>query len=97
VNGRYSACIAGLEAYRADYLLDVYLQKHVPKIYSEIRAKCIVQYLVPFSCVTLDSMNANFASPGQSIEAELVSMIQNGTLDARINTIDKVSDSQTHI
>jgi COP9 signalosome complex subunit 1 len=91
VNGRYSACLAILESYRPDYLLDVYLQKHVSKIFSEIRSKCIVQYLVPFSCATLDSMNAAFAAPGQSIEEELVSMIRSGTLQARINTIDKVS------
>lgn len=91
VNGRYSACLAILESYRADYLLDVYLQSHVEKIYEEIRSKCIVQYLIPFSCVTLESMNEAFAAPGQSIEMELVDMIRSGTLQARYNAIDKVS------
>ncbi|KAK1768481.1 26S proteasome subunit RPN7-domain-containing protein [Phialemonium atrogriseum] len=90
VNGRYSACLAILESYRADYLLDVYLQSHVEKIYEEIRSKCIVQYLIPFSCVTLESMNEAFAAPGQSIEMELVDMIRSGTLQARYNAIDKL-------
>lgn len=90
VNGRYSACLGILESYRNDYLLDIYLQKHVPAIFSQIRSKCIVQYFLPFSCVTLDSMNAAFAKPGESIEPELISMIRNGVLNARINTIDKL-------
>lgn len=90
VSGRYSACLEILESYRADYLLDIHLQKHIPALYSQIRSKCIVQYIVPFSCVTLESMNEAFALPGQSIEQELVTMIQSGALQARIDTIDKV-------
>ncbi|KAI0841687.1 26S proteasome subunit RPN7-domain-containing protein [Hypoxylon sp. FL0890] len=90
VNGRYSACLGILESYRNDYLLDIYLQKHVSAIFSQIRSKCIVQYFLPFSCVTLDSMNAAFAKPGESIEAELINMIRSGALNARINTIDKL-------
>lgn len=91
VSGRYAACLQQLEAYRADYLLDMYLQKHIPAIYGTIRQKCIVQYLQPFSCVTIDNMNEAFAVDGKSIEQELVSMIQRGVLqDARIDAIDKV-------
>ncbi|KAI1412920.1 26S proteasome subunit RPN7-domain-containing protein [Hypoxylon sp. FL1857] len=90
VNGRYSACLGILESYRNDYLLDIYLQKHVSAIFSQIRSKCIVQYFLPFSCVTLDSMNAAFAKPGESIEPELINMIRSGVLNARINTIDKL-------
>ncbi|TPX14324.1 uncharacterized protein E0L32_005520 [Thyridium curvatum] len=90
VSGRYSACLEILESYRADYLLDIHLQKHIPTLYSQIRSKCIVQYLVPFSCVTLETMNKAFAPPGQSIEQELVAMIKSGALQARIDTIDKL-------
>ncbi|KAI1489187.1 26S proteasome subunit RPN7-domain-containing protein [Biscogniauxia mediterranea] len=90
VNGRYSACLAILESYRADYLLDIYLQKHVATLFSLIRSKCIVQYFLPFSCVTLESMNTAFAKPGESLEDELISMIKTGALKARINTIDKL-------
>lgn len=91
VSGRYSACIAILESYRQDYLLDIYLQKHIQNIYFQIRSKCIVQYLIPFSCVSLETMNKAFGSPEQPIEDELADMIQSGTLQARINTIDKVN------
>ncbi|KAJ8105622.1 hypothetical protein ONZ43_g7356 [Nemania bipapillata] len=90
VNCRYSACLEILERSRSDYLLDIYLQKHVSKIFSLIRKKCIVQYLVPFSCVTLGSMSSVFAKRDEGLEAELISMIKAGELKARINTIDKV-------
>ncbi|KAM5371402.1 hypothetical protein ACJZ2D_008001 [Fusarium nematophilum] len=72
VNGRYSTCLSILESVRNDYLLDIYLQRHITTIYSQIRTKCIVQYFVPFSCVTLDSLNGAFAAEGASIENELL-------------------------
>ena len=90
VNGRYSACLAILESYRSEYLLDIYLQRHIPALFAQIRSKCIVQYLIPFSCVTLESMEQAFAVPGQSLEEELATMIRSGVLDARIDAIDKV-------
>ncbi|KAK3313893.1 26S proteasome subunit RPN7-domain-containing protein [Apodospora peruviana] len=90
VNGRYSACIATLESHRPDYLLDIYLQKHIPKIYDEIRNKCIVQYLIPFSRVKLDTMQAAFGGPDKFVEDELFTMIKAGTLKASVNTIDKL-------
>lgn len=95
VNGRYSACLAILESYRSDYLLDIYLQPHVTTLYSKIRTKCIFHFLQPFSCVTIDSMDAAFAAPGGSIEQELEEMIRNGGLMARIDPIDRVGASQT--
>lgn len=90
VNGRYSASLAILESYRSDYLLDIYLQPHVKHLYTMIRGKCIYHFLQPFSCVTIDSMNAAFAPPGGSVEAELEEMIRNDGLRARIDSIDKV-------
>lgn len=99
VNGRYSACLAILDSYRSDYLLDIYLQPHVKHLYNLIRVKCIYHFLQPFSCVTIDSMNAAFAPPGGSIETELEEMIRNGGLQARIDSIDKVRPKErpTHL
>lgn len=90
VNGRYSACLAILESYKADYLLDLYLQSHVKKLYTSIRGKCIYHFLQPYSCVTIDNMNAAFAQSGESIEDELADMIRTGNLLARIDAIDRV-------
>jgi COP9 signalosome complex subunit 1 len=90
VGGRYSACLSTLDSYKPDYLLDLYLQAHVSRLYAQIRSKCIVQYLAPFSCVTLSSMSTAFGVSDDEMEAELVDMIKSGALHARINAIDKV-------
>ncbi|GKU00910.1 cop9 signalosome complex subunit 1 [Fusarium langsethiae] len=90
VNGRYSNCLAILESVRNDYLLDVYLQRHISTLYSQIRNKCIVQYFIPFSCVTLESLNKAFASEGESVETELVTMIRDGTLKAHLDAKNKL-------
>ena len=90
VIGRYSSCLAILDSYRPECLLDLYLQKHVPKIFADIREKCIVSYMRPFSRVSLDSMNAAFGSPEKPIEPELADLIRHGKLQARINKIDGV-------
>ncbi|KOS16945.1 COP9 signalosome complex subunit 1 [Escovopsis weberi] len=90
VSGRYSGCLELLESVRPDYSLDFHLQPHLAAVYGKIRAKCIVQYLIPYSCVTLESLDATFSKPGESIEAELVGMIRGGSLRARIDTKNKL-------
>lgn len=90
VNGKYSACLAVLESMRNDLLLDIYLQSHVNKLFSQIRTKCIIQYTVPFSCCTLQSLEAAFGGQGRSIADELVTMIGDGKLKARIDAKNKV-------
>jgi COP9 signalosome complex subunit 1 len=89
-NSKYSACLEVLEGYRNDYLLDVYLSKVLNTIYSRIRTKSIVQYFIPFSCVTLDEMASKFPASGFRIEDELENMINDGTLDARIDLVDRL-------
>lgn len=91
VNSRYSTCLEILEAYYTDYFLDIHLQKHIEELYQLVRGKSIVQYFIPFSCVTLDSLNATFAASGKTIDKELVAMIQRKELDARIDTQNRVS------
>jgi COP9 signalosome complex subunit 1 len=102
-SSKYAQCLDILEAYRADYLLDVYLQAHVPNLYRRIRTKSIVQYFAPFSRVTLGAMTQTFGTTAtphqihpasqsngnstqpQPIEEELISLIEKGLLNAKID------------
>ncbi|KAL6239329.1 CSN complex subunit 1 [Aspergillus navahoensis] len=95
-NSKFRPCLEILEAYRVDYLLDIHLQRHVQTLYNRIRTKSIQQYLIPFNRVSLKSMARIFvlgAPTGQSSQSdsnsafvkELISLIQDGTLDARID------------
>ncbi|CAI6335675.1 unnamed protein product [Periconia digitata] len=91
-SSKYSACLEILESYRSDYLLDVFLSEVVGDIYSRIRTKSIVQYFIPFSCVTLDEMASKFQLTREhaTIEDELEAMINDGTLNARIDLVDRL-------
>ncbi|KAK1138921.1 hypothetical protein N8T08_001661 [Aspergillus melleus] len=114
---KFRPCLDILESYRADYLLDIHLQRHVDTLYTRIRTKSIQQYLVPFSRVTLDSMARIFAPnsgsgqpPAMDLHSpfvqELIRLIQDGTLDKRIdlekmvlvsNEVDKRTEVQEAI
>lgn len=112
-NSKFKPCLEILEAYRTDYLLDVYLQRHVDIIYSRIRTKSIQQYLVPFSRVTLDAMSKIFAAPlvnsqtdatdpNSPFVKELNGLIGDGTLDAYIDSerkvlVSKQTDPRTQV
>ncbi|CAI9632376.1 hypothetical protein GT037_004829 [Alternaria burnsii] len=90
-NSKYSACLEVLEGYRNDYLLDVYLSKMLNTIYSRIRTKSIVQYFIPFSCVTLDEMTSKFPpAGGRTIDEDLEEMINQRVLNARIDLVDRL-------
>ncbi|KAL4936494.1 hypothetical protein BDV06DRAFT_204915 [Aspergillus oleicola] len=99
-NSKFRPCLEILEAYRADYLLDIHLQRHVQTLYTRIRTKSIQQYLVPFNRVSLDSMAKIFvlnptpstnqpttseSTSNPAFVEELITLIQDGTLDARID------------
>ena len=100
-NCKFRPCLEILDAYRTDYLLDFHLQRHVTTLYSRIRTKSIQQYLVPISRVSLDSMTKVFAPAvvaGEPLPTdtnspfvqELIQLIQDDTLDVRIDLEKKV-------
>lgn len=100
-NSKFRPCLDILDAYRADYLLDVHLQRHFNELYKRIRRKAIQQYLVPFSRVTLESMATVFApeavggeakpfSLNSSFVQEIVLLITQGILHARLDLEKKL-------
>lgn len=96
-SSKYSQCLEILESYRADYLLDLYLQPLIPDLYKRVRTKSIIQYFQPFSKVTFASMEKTFGSPApvktsngsgviqQTFMEEIASLIEEGKLEARID------------
>ena len=90
VSAKYSQCLFILDSYKADYLLDIYLQSHLLRLYYEIRSKAIRQYFIPFSSVTLAALAEAFNTDEPTIEFELTQLIKNGDLEARIDLVDRV-------
>lgn len=89
-SAKYSECLKILEEWKNDYLLDMHLQRHVKTLYESVRTKAIVQYFIPFSCVTLKGMAEAFATDEESLGKELVGMIEKGKLMARVDTKNRV-------
>ena len=90
IASKYSACLAILEGWKADYLLDIYLQPCFMEILERVRRKAIQQYFIPFSCVTLNALAQAFNTDEETIEVELTQMIKRGDLDARVDLVDRV-------
>ena len=90
VSAKFSQCLSILDSYKADYLLDLYLQPHLVRLYYEIRSKAIRQYFIPFSCVSLAALAEAFNTDESTIESELIQLIKNGDLEARIDLVDRV-------
>ena len=105
---KYSQCLEILESYRADYLLDIYLQPLVADIFKRVRTKSIIQYFQPFSKVTLASMEKMFGTPTtlngvangnaarQNFLNEVITLIEEGRLDARIDMENGVLEAVQH-
>ena len=90
---KYTGCMAILESYRTDYMLDLFLQDHFMKLYWNVRGKSIVQWFSAFSVVTLDALAKAFPTPPEyagTIEQELGAMIRTGRLKARIDLVDRL-------
>jgi len=90
VSAKYSACLSILESWKADYLLDIYLQPHLETLYHQIRTKAIHQFFIPFSSVTFAALATAFNTDEPTIEAEVTQMIKQGKLDARIDLVSRV-------
>jgi COP9 signalosome complex subunit 1 len=54
--GKIVSVLTTLQAYKDDYVLDMYLSKHVDKLYLRIVQNLIVHYVLPYSCVDVTRM-----------------------------------------
>ncbi|KAI5357317.1 putative proteasome component (PCI) domain, winged helix DNA-binding domain superfamily [Septoria linicola] len=98
---KYQACIDTLRRYYSDWSLDIFLGaklnqfsgSHVDRLLSRIRERSITAYFSSFSEVSLAALAATFPpiSPApDAMECEILTMIQSGVLDARIDVVNAV-------
>jgi COP9 signalosome complex subunit 1 len=99
---KYQACIDTLHRYYPDWSLDIFLgassspeseTSHVDALFARIRERSITAYFSAFSEVKLDALAATFpplSNDPKAMENEALRMIQNKTLDARIDMVKGV-------
>ncbi|KAI7849971.1 26S proteasome subunit RPN7-domain-containing protein [Circinella umbellata] len=88
---KYATCLELLESYRNDFLLDIHLAPHIPKLFKLIREKAMVQYCIPFSTVDLNRMATAFHTTVTILQNELTELIgRDHRIAARIDSHQKI-------
>ena len=68
----------------------MYLHGHIDVLVEKIRNNAIVQYCKPFISISLNEMSIAFNTSVQQIEKDLLTLIINGHIKARIDSHNKV-------
>jgi len=89
-DSRYGQCLKLLEDMKDNLLLDIYLAPHINTLFSMIRNRGLVQYFSPYSSADLSKMANSFNTSVSSLENELMKLILDGSIQARIDSHNKV-------
>ena len=91
---KFSACLEVLQEYRNDWLLDIYLQPLVDELFELVRAKCLVQFFIPFKAVSLAELERAFP-PRQGLRGSIVAEISDA--DGDTTKVDSTDGSGASI
>lgn len=73
-----------------DLQLDIHMHDHIDRLYQKIRNKALKEYFQPYTSVDLEKMAKAFQTTVPELETELVELITNGQIHARIDSFNKV-------
>jgi len=85
-DSRYGQCLKLLEEMKDNLLLDLYLAPHIPILFSMIRNRGLVQYFSPYISADLAKMALSFNTTIPGLENELMKLILDGSVQARIDS-----------
>jgi hypothetical protein len=78
-------------------LLDMYIAPHVNALYTQIRNRALIQYFSPYLSADMRKMAAAFNTTVLALEDELMQLILDGQIQARIDSHNKVLFVKTFI
>lgn len=87
---KYAACLTTLQEMKNILLLDMYLAPHVERLYKMIRSKALIQYFEPYSAADMHTMAEAFNTTVAELEKEIISLIYDGYIKARIDSQNKI-------
>ncbi|KAJ3276079.1 COP9 signalosome complex subunit 1 [Terramyces sp. JEL0728] len=94
-SSKFTFCFEILSNMQYDLTLDYFLSKHVSTIYSNIKNKAILQYCSPFVSIDMYQMAKVFDTSIELLEQQVVALITENQLDARIDSQNKVIRANT--
>lgn len=71
-------------------LLDMYIAPHVNNLYTQIRNRALIQYFSPYLSADMRRMATAFNRTVSALEDELMQLILDGQIQARIDSHNKV-------
>lgn len=88
---KYASCLKLLDEIKDNILLDMYIAPHVNVLYTQIRNRALIQYFSPYLSADMRRMATAFNRTVSELEDELMQLILDGQIQARIDSHNKVS------
>ncbi|KAG1675709.1 COP9 signalosome complex subunit 1 [Nymphon striatum] len=86
---KYASCLKLLENINDNLRLDMYLAPHVTTLYTQIRNRALIQYFSPYLSADMNKMATAFNTTVSGLEDELMILILDGQIQARIDSHNK--------
>ncbi len=87
---KYPVCLSLLDELKDSFMLDMYLAPHLTALYSKIRNRALIQYFSPYLSADLRLMATAFNTSLHDLENELMKLILDGQIKARIDSHNKI-------
>lgn len=87
---KYASCLKLLDEIKDNILLDMYIAPHVNNLYTQIRNRALIQYFSPYSSADMRRMATAFNRTVPALEDELMHLILEGQIQARIDSHNKI-------
>ncbi|XP_015111870.1 COP9 signalosome complex subunit 1 [Diachasma alloeum] len=87
---KYASCLKLLDEIKDNILLDMYIAPHVNSLYTQIRNRALIQYFSPYLSADMRRMAVAFNRSVPALEDELMQLILDGQIQARIDSHNKI-------
>lgn len=87
---KYASCLKLLDEIKDNLLLDMYIAPHVNTLYTQIRNRALIQYFSPYLSADMRKMATAFNRTVLALEDELMQLILDGQIQARIDSHNKI-------
>jgi len=94
ISSKFRLVLDILERNSAKHALSPPLMGHLPALMSQIRSRALVLYFQPFQSVRLDTMSSAFGIDVKRLEDDVVRLIKEDRLDARVDGRNKILKSR---
>ncbi|XP_015789358.1 COP9 signalosome complex subunit 1 [Tetranychus urticae] len=89
-DSKYASCLSIASEMKDNLFLDIYLAPHIKILYNMIRNLALVQYFSPYLSADMNKMAAAFNTNVNALENELMQLILDGQIQARIDSHNKI-------